>query len=158
MHRDGIRQRDPSRLELKRCSACAVVKRAEDFYESQGRLSSYCNVDNALRTPSTRWSSSRSGKSGSAEPCSWSGWPPLLDVAWCLAWLAQQASQPPGAAGPADPQGDATHLTLAVLALGRCGWCGVEVACLDAVGPLELEGAQLGLDAAQLVVGDRGRW
>jgi hypothetical protein len=42
MHEDGIRQRDPSRLELKRCSACAVVKRAEDFYESQGRLSSYC--------------------------------------------------------------------------------------------------------------------
>lgn len=42
MHHDGIRPRDPSRLELKRCSACAVVKRAEDFYESQGRLSSYC--------------------------------------------------------------------------------------------------------------------
>ena len=42
MQQDGIRPRDPSRLELKRCSACAVVKRAEDFYESQGRLSSYC--------------------------------------------------------------------------------------------------------------------
>jgi phage protein D len=42
MHHDGIRPRDLSRLELKRCSACAVVKRAEDFYESQGRLSSYC--------------------------------------------------------------------------------------------------------------------
>ena len=42
MQHDGIRPRDPSRLELKRCSACAVVKRAEDFYESQGRLSSYC--------------------------------------------------------------------------------------------------------------------
>jgi hypothetical protein len=42
MQNDGIRPRDPSRLELKRCSACAVVKRAEDFYESQGRLSSYC--------------------------------------------------------------------------------------------------------------------
>jgi hypothetical protein len=42
MQHDGIRPRDPSRLELKRCSACAVVKRAEDFYESQGRHSSYC--------------------------------------------------------------------------------------------------------------------
>jgi hypothetical protein len=42
MQQDGIRQRDPSRLELKRCSACAVVKRVEDFYESKGRLSSYC--------------------------------------------------------------------------------------------------------------------
>jgi hypothetical protein len=42
MQEDGIRPRDPSRLELKRCSACAEVKRAEDFYESQGRLSSYC--------------------------------------------------------------------------------------------------------------------
>jgi hypothetical protein len=42
MQHDGIRPRDPSRLELKRCSACAVVKRAEGFYESQGRLSSYC--------------------------------------------------------------------------------------------------------------------
>jgi hypothetical protein len=42
MHQDGIRPRDPARLELKRCSACAVVKRAENFYESQGRLSSYC--------------------------------------------------------------------------------------------------------------------
>ena len=42
MQQDGIRPHDPSRLELKRCSACAVVKRAEEFYESQGRLSSYC--------------------------------------------------------------------------------------------------------------------
>jgi hypothetical protein len=42
MQQDRIRPRDPSRLELKRWSACAVVKRAEDFYESQGRLSSYC--------------------------------------------------------------------------------------------------------------------
>jgi hypothetical protein len=42
MQQDGIRPRDPSRLELKRCSACAEVKRAEAFYESQGRLSSYC--------------------------------------------------------------------------------------------------------------------
>jgi hypothetical protein len=42
MQQDGIRPRNPSRLELKRCSACAAVKRAEDFYESQGRLSSYC--------------------------------------------------------------------------------------------------------------------
>jgi hypothetical protein len=42
MQQDGIRPRDPSRLELKRCSACAEVKRAEDFYKSQGRLSSYC--------------------------------------------------------------------------------------------------------------------
>jgi hypothetical protein len=42
MQQDGIRPRDPSRLELKRCSACAEVKRAEAFYESQGRFSSYC--------------------------------------------------------------------------------------------------------------------
>jgi hypothetical protein len=42
MQQDGIRPRDPSRLELKRCSACAEVKRGEDFYERQGRLSSYC--------------------------------------------------------------------------------------------------------------------
>ena len=42
MQHDGIRPPDPARLELKRCSACAVVKRAENFYESQGRLSSYC--------------------------------------------------------------------------------------------------------------------
>jgi hypothetical protein len=42
MQQDGIRPRDPSRLELKRCSACAEVKRGEDFYESHGRLSSYC--------------------------------------------------------------------------------------------------------------------
>jgi len=34
--------RDPARLELKRCSACIEVKRAEDFYISRGRLSSYC--------------------------------------------------------------------------------------------------------------------
>ena len=42
MHPDRIRSQDPARLELKRCSACAEVKRAEDFYESHGRLSSYC--------------------------------------------------------------------------------------------------------------------
>jgi hypothetical protein len=42
MQQDDIRPRDPSRLELKRCSACAEVKRAEGFYESRGRLSSYC--------------------------------------------------------------------------------------------------------------------
>jgi hypothetical protein len=52
MHHDGIRPRDPSRLELKRCTACAVVKRAEDFYESQGRLSSYCK--NCQRLASRR--------------------------------------------------------------------------------------------------------
>ena len=42
MQSDRIRSHDPARLELKRCSACAEVKRAEDFYESHGRLSSYC--------------------------------------------------------------------------------------------------------------------
>jgi hypothetical protein len=42
MHPDRTRSQDPARLELKRCSACAEVKRAEDFYESHGRLSSYC--------------------------------------------------------------------------------------------------------------------
>jgi hypothetical protein len=42
MQSDRIRSQDPARLELKRCSACAGVKRAEDFYESHGRLSSYC--------------------------------------------------------------------------------------------------------------------
>ena len=42
MQHDRTRSTDPARLELKRCSACAEVKRAEDFYESRGRLSSYC--------------------------------------------------------------------------------------------------------------------
>jgi hypothetical protein len=42
MHPDRTSSHDPARLELKRCSACAEVKRAEDFYESHGRLSSYC--------------------------------------------------------------------------------------------------------------------
>ena len=42
MHPDRTRSHDPARLELKRCSACAEVKRAEDFYASHGRLSSYC--------------------------------------------------------------------------------------------------------------------
>ncbi len=37
MHRDRT-TRDPARLELKRCSACTEVKRAEDFYVSRGRL------------------------------------------------------------------------------------------------------------------------
>jgi hypothetical protein len=41
MHPDRT-TRDPARLALKRCSACADVKRAEDFYASRGRLSSYC--------------------------------------------------------------------------------------------------------------------
>ena len=52
MQQDGIRPRNPSRLELKRCSACAEVKRAEAFYESQGRLSSYCK--NCQRLASRR--------------------------------------------------------------------------------------------------------
>jgi hypothetical protein len=42
MHPDRNRSYDPARPELKRCSACAEVKRAEDFYASHGRLSSYC--------------------------------------------------------------------------------------------------------------------
>jgi hypothetical protein len=42
MQRDRTSSHDPARLELKRCSACAEVKRAEDFYASGGRLSSYC--------------------------------------------------------------------------------------------------------------------
>jgi hypothetical protein len=42
MQHDRTRSSDPARLALKRCSACATVKRAEDFYESRGRLSSYC--------------------------------------------------------------------------------------------------------------------
>jgi hypothetical protein len=42
MQHDPTSLRDPARLELKRCSACADVKRAEDFYQSRGRLSSYC--------------------------------------------------------------------------------------------------------------------
>jgi hypothetical protein len=42
MQHDPTSLRDPARLELKRCSACAQVKRAEDFYQSRGRLSSYC--------------------------------------------------------------------------------------------------------------------
>jgi hypothetical protein len=44
MQHDPTSLRDPARLELKRCSACAQVKRAEDFYESRGRLSSYCKA------------------------------------------------------------------------------------------------------------------
>ena len=42
MQHDRTRSPDPARLALKRCSACATVKRAEEFYESRGRLSSYC--------------------------------------------------------------------------------------------------------------------
>jgi len=42
MQHDRIKLHDPARLELKRCSACASVKRAQDFYASRGRLSSYC--------------------------------------------------------------------------------------------------------------------
>jgi ribosomal protein L20 len=42
MQHDRTRSSDPARLALKRCSACAEVKRAEGFYESRGRLSSYC--------------------------------------------------------------------------------------------------------------------
>jgi hypothetical protein len=42
MQHDPTSRRDPARLERKRCSACAQVKRAEDFYHSRGRLSSYC--------------------------------------------------------------------------------------------------------------------
>jgi hypothetical protein len=42
MQHDPTSLRDPARLDLKRCSACAQVKRAEDFYQSRGRLSSYC--------------------------------------------------------------------------------------------------------------------
>jgi hypothetical protein len=42
MQHDPTSVRDPARLELKQCSACADVKRAEDFYQSRGRLSSYC--------------------------------------------------------------------------------------------------------------------
>ena len=42
MQPDRTRSHDPARLELKRCSACAEVKRADDFYVSRGRLSSYC--------------------------------------------------------------------------------------------------------------------
>jgi hypothetical protein len=42
MQHDPTSLCDPARLELKRCSACAEVKRVEDFYQSRGRLSSYC--------------------------------------------------------------------------------------------------------------------
>jgi hypothetical protein len=42
MQHDRTRSSDPACLALKRCSACAEVKRAEAFYESRGRLSSYC--------------------------------------------------------------------------------------------------------------------
>jgi hypothetical protein len=44
MQHDPTSLRDPARLELKRCSACADVKRAEDFYQNRGRLSSYCKA------------------------------------------------------------------------------------------------------------------
>ena len=42
MQHDRTKSHGPARLALKRCSACAEVKRAQDFYESRGRLSSYC--------------------------------------------------------------------------------------------------------------------
>ena len=44
MQHDPTSLRDHARLDLKRCSACAQVKRAEDFYHSRGRLSSYCKA------------------------------------------------------------------------------------------------------------------
>jgi hypothetical protein len=47
MQHDRTKSHDPARLELKRCSACAEVKRAEDFYESRGRLSSAAYDENA---------------------------------------------------------------------------------------------------------------
>jgi hypothetical protein len=40
MHPDRTRSHDPA--APKRCSACGDEKRAADFYESGGRLSSYC--------------------------------------------------------------------------------------------------------------------
>ena len=40
MHPDRTRSHDPA--GLKRCSACWEEKQAADFYESGGRLSSYC--------------------------------------------------------------------------------------------------------------------
>ena len=46
MQHDRTKSHDPARLELKRCSACAVVKRAQDFYASRGRLSSYLLLKN----------------------------------------------------------------------------------------------------------------
>jgi hypothetical protein len=46
MQHDRTRSQDPARLELKRCSACAEAKRAEDFYVSHGRLSSYFPMKN----------------------------------------------------------------------------------------------------------------
>jgi hypothetical protein len=42
MQHDRTSSQDPARVALKRCSACAEVKQAEGFYESHGRLSSYC--------------------------------------------------------------------------------------------------------------------
>jgi hypothetical protein len=42
MHEDRTSSKAPPRLERKPCSACAEVKRAADFYETRGRLSSYC--------------------------------------------------------------------------------------------------------------------
>jgi hypothetical protein len=42
MQHDPTSVRGPARLDRKRCSACAEVKRAEAFYRSRGRLSSYC--------------------------------------------------------------------------------------------------------------------
>ncbi len=44
MHRDPIRSPGPAQRESKRCSACAQIKPAEDYYVSQGRLSSYCKA------------------------------------------------------------------------------------------------------------------
>ncbi len=44
MHPDPTRSPAPAQREPKRCSACAQVKPAEDFYASHGRLSSYCKA------------------------------------------------------------------------------------------------------------------
>jgi len=44
MQRDRTSSNDLTRPEAKRCSACAQIKPAEDFYASHGRLSSYCKA------------------------------------------------------------------------------------------------------------------
>ena len=42
MHEDRTSSNSPSGSGCKRCSACAEAKQAADFYQSHGRLSSYC--------------------------------------------------------------------------------------------------------------------
>jgi hypothetical protein len=84
MQHDRTSSHDPARLELKRCSACAEVKRAEDFYASHGRLSSYCKdcQRRASSSPTGVAARTRTSTPGCAR---WTG---CASVASAPAWLS----------------------------------------------------------------------